>query len=408
MSRKSSAKSRQAIETITSVPETAPVASSSGVVATQATLKAVFAQLAKVADHKSAMPMLGHACVVIGEKSTTLAATDLNVSLVFEIPWGGRPESFTIPAKAAADVIGKLPAVDLTLGRANGSFASITSAGGANAKLEVMSARDFPKIPTPKDDAQWTTLPAPTFASILKRVAFSVCKDETRFHLNGIFLESDGETLKATTTDGHRLTKLECQIAGPVLSKGVIIPEKGAADIVRLLTMRYLDAETCQVLVQGPHMFVRVGQATIAVKLIDAQFPAYAQVIPAMTGKLATVDRKSLLAALERAKTMCSDTRGVKVTVGNGKLRVVAEHPERGSMDESLPACGAFAESDKSFSVGFNQRYMADLVKSIDDANVTISMSAELDPILVRGTEDACSYPPHSAPFLGVVMPMRI
>lgn len=37
--------------------------------------------------------------------------------------------------------------------------------------------------------------------------------DETRFHLNGVCFESDGSKSRMVSTDGDRLSKVECTIA---------------------------------------------------------------------------------------------------------------------------------------------------------------------------------------------------
>jgi DNA polymerase III sliding clamp (beta) subunit (PCNA family) len=51
---------------------------------------------------------------------------------------------------------------------------------------------------------------------MIERTLFSVCNDETRFHLNGVFFESDGSKSRMVSTEGHRLSKVERTIAnGP-------------------------------------------------------------------------------------------------------------------------------------------------------------------------------------------------
>jgi DNA polymerase-3 subunit beta len=150
-------------------------------------------------------------------------------------------------------------------------------------------------------------------------------------------------------------------------------------------------------------MFVRVGNYELAVKTIDAQFPAYNQVIPKDHRKLATVDRKLLIAALKRTKPLALSTRGVALSLHGDKLTITADHPDLGKAVETLDA-----ETCSDAKYGVNPSYLLDAVEEIDDERVTIAFGAELDPILVRGTGQATSKAIMESSYLAVVMPMRI
>ena len=47
-----------------------------------------------------------------------------------------------------------------------------------------MPDRDFPKVPDHRE-ASYTTLESAVLREMIERTLFSVCNDETRFHLNG-------------------------------------------------------------------------------------------------------------------------------------------------------------------------------------------------------------------------------
>src|SRR5690349_2444873 len=103
-----------------------------------------------------------------------------------------------------------------------------------------MPDRDFPKVPDHRE-ASYTTLESAVLREMIERTLFSVCNDETRFHLNGVFFESDGSKARMVSTDGHRLSKVERTIAsGPKLSAGVIIPKKGLLEIRKVLEQQEL------------------------------------------------------------------------------------------------------------------------------------------------------------------------
>src|SRR5262249_34531152 len=148
---------------------------------------------------------------------------------------------------------------------------------------------------------------------MIDKTLFSVSNDETRFHLNGVLFESDGTKARMVSTDGHRLSKVERTLTGgPQLAAGVLIPKKGPVEIKR--TVDGVQG-ACDMAVHGGHCFVKTGDISLAVKLIDSQFPPYEQVIPKGNDKVAVIDRMPLLEALKRATLMSSETRGIKMTI---------------------------------------------------------------------------------------------
>lgn len=370
----------------------------------QKLLSSVCKLMASVADRKSTMPMLARMLVRYTTTGTTIAATDLNVSLVADLPVFGDRGGFTVPAKEASDLIAKLPtSVEMS---SHGSYARLTS-GSISTTLESMPDRDFPRVPDATvDTAVWSDIDARALVGMINRVKHSVCKDETRFHLNGIHVSSEEGNLVLVSTDGHRLTRCAQSVDGAphVGGSGKIIPMSAITPMLKVIGK----ADRCSVWFADTHLFVKVGIFTFATKYIDAQFPPIEQLIPKEPGKLATVARDLLMGALERASTLCSDTRGVKLTIGNGKIRINADHPDLGSMSESFPAEGKAASAKGEFSIGANHRYLMEALKVADDSCVTFSFEDELAPMQIRSFADAISRPISRPTHMSIVMPMRI
>jgi DNA polymerase-3 subunit beta len=204
------------------------------------------------------------------------------------------------------------------------------------------------------------------------------------------------------STDGHRLSKVVRTLAGgPSLSAGVIIPKKGLVEIKRTLDASKNSAgdsagDQCDLAVKTPYVFVRTGDITLAVKLIEADFPPYEAVIPKDNDKKLRIDRQVFIDALKRAQLMSSETRGVKLTFGNGALHIAGDNPDIGEVREELEA---EYEGDE-VSVGFNPKYVLELLGQMETARVSVELSGELDPGMIK--------PVDGDEYLGVVMPMRI
>jgi DNA polymerase-3 subunit beta len=242
-------------------------------------------------------------------------------------------------------------------------------------------------------EATYTPVESAVLREMIDRTLFSVCNDETRFHLNGVFFESDGSKARMVSTDGHRLSKVERTIAnGPKLSAGVIIPKKGLLEMKKVLE----SGPSCKLAIKTPHLFLVQEDIALAVKLIDAQFPPYEQVIPKDHKKLITIDRVRFIEAMRRAQLMSSETRGVKIAATKEGVTITSDNPDLGEVREELEA----EYNGEAIAIGFNPKYVVELLGQMASDQVTLALGGELDPGLIRpiGSDD----------YLGVVMPMRI
>ena len=250
-------------------------------------------------------------------------------------------------------------------------------------------ASDFPAVPLvcPQDQILYSVK---TLANALSCVLPAVSTDQTRYHLNGILFHSD----KLVATDGHRLTKVEdLPMVCDEKSKGFIVPRDGIVKILKLFKGN--EGEFFPLGFTGEHLGFVLGNVTVAVKLIDAEFPPYEQVIPRDCENGFTVDRLAFLQALESSASMSSDkTYGVKIKMVDGKTTLYGDNPDLGQCTSPL-AC--VPRSEFPVTIGVNARYLLEFLKEVEDERVTVQLEGELDPIKIEvGSK------------LGVVMPLRI
>lgn len=136
---------------------------------------------------------------------------------------------------------------------------------------------------------------------------------------------------------------------------------------------------------------------TFAVRLVDAQFPPYAQVIPQQSEKLVRVPRAPFADALRAMSVAASErTGGVKLNMTKGSMRITTESPDSGDGFDEVP----IEYNGPSITIGFNARYFLDVLGALDEDEVELGLGGELDPAVVK--------PVGPRQFLAVVMPMRI
>jgi DNA polymerase-3 subunit beta len=352
------------------------------------------------------MPVLGNVLLdVNGPGSLRLAATDLNLAvtgqITAEVQKGG---SIAVGARDLFERVKMMPEGLLTIATNEGSGATIRAASSARRyTLHGIPGEEFPAIPEPDAGAATFAIGADALATLIARTHFSISTDDTRLHLNSALFEWDGNRVRMVTTDGHRLSKMEVTVPGKQASATMLISLKGIQELRRLADEARAevkgDADGVMIdLVQsGANAFFRLPGLQFSVKLVDAQFPPYQQVIPRNVERTVVAPRAALTDALRAVSIAASDrTGGVKLTLAKGTMRFTSESPDSGEGFDEVPV----DYDGPDVTIGFNARYFLDVLGGLDEDSIEIGIGGELDPVVVR---------PHgSADYLAVIMPMRI
>jgi DNA polymerase III subunit beta len=357
-----------------------------------------------VADKKSTMPMLGNILLqATSAKELRVAATDLYLSVsgsaVAEVT---RQGSIAVGARDLFERVKRMPEGHVVITVNDNASMTLQSAGQPRRyTLHGIPGEDFPTLPEPDRDAQRLTLKVETLARLIGATHFSISQDETRLHLNSALFEWDGDTVRMVTTDGHRLSKMDAKVESKKASMTMLIPQKGIAELKRLCEEAKSEGqEELSMCHSGPSAFFDLVGVQFGVKLVEAQFPPYDQVIPSSSTNIIRAPREPVADALRAVSIAASDrTGGVKLTLDKNVIRFSSESPESGDgFDEVAVEYGG-----DTFTVGFNAKYFLDVLGAIEGEELTLGISGELDPALIRPARNS-----EGLDYLAVVMPMRI
>jgi DNA polymerase-3 subunit beta len=246
----------------------------------------------------------------------------------------------------------------------------------------------FPEVPAPKA----LKIEQPILRGMLKKTAYAVSSDETRYVLNGVFMGFKGDKLTAVATDGRRLALTEHEIELP---KGgeteLIVPTKAVGELERLLG----DKGEVKLSIGENQILFELDSTTLASKLIEGTYPNFRQVIPTETKERIPLERELLLAALHRASILASEkSQSVKLSFAKNTLTIMATTPEVGEAKETL----SINYKGKELTIAFNPQYLMDPLRNLDADEVFLELIDELSPGIMKVNE----------PFLYVIMPMRL
>jgi DNA polymerase III subunit beta len=361
----------------------------------RATLLKGLGHVHSVVERRNTIPILSNVLIEGSEGGgLRLMATDLDLQINETVEASVTDAgATTVPAHTLFDIVRKLPeGSQVELSAAEGRM--LINAGRARFTLSSLPRDDFPVIAEGELPTKFE-LPAATLRQIIDKTRFAISTEETRYYLNGIYLHViDGE-LRAAATDGHRLARVTvAKPDGADAMPGVIVPRKCVAELRKLLDE--VDG-TVEMSLSESKVRFGLGNAVLTSKLIDGTFPDYSRVIPTANDKLLRLDPRSFEEGVDRVSTIASErTRAVKMSLDRDRVTLSVTSPENGTAAEEVAADYGAA----GLEIGFNARYLLDILHQIDGDMVEVHLADAAAPTLLREND--------KAPALYVLMPMRV
>lgn len=365
-------------------------------------LLSLISKAQNIVEKKSTMPILVNALLETEGDQLRVFATNLEVSLTdraqAEVV---EPGKVAVNARNLFDIVKELPDGPVFLEKRENNWLKITREKSV-FNLVGVSPEEYPVFPVVETQAVMK-IDADILSEMIEKTIYSVANDETRYHLNGVFFARQkgegGPRFRMVATDGHRLSLVDRKTTdgvdfGDDVEKGVIIPRKGLQEIRKLLESA---EDSVSMVIEGSQLVVTHGSTVLMVRLIEGRYPDYKQLIPQNMTEHVYIDRESLLSSLKRVSLLSNQkSKGVTMAFSPGRVEITSNNPDLGDAKEELEV----DYNGKEMKIGFNARYILDVLGAMNEPEVGIELKDQLSPGLVRPKEDK--------DYTCVIMPMRI
>jgi len=354
----------------------------------------------RIVERRNTIPILANVLIEAGDGKLALKSTDLDLEASEQVAADvAQTGATTVPAYVFYDIVRKLPeGAEATLETTGDTGQLVLRGGRSRFTLQALPASDFPDL-TSGEFSHRFELPAAELKRLIENTQFAISTEETRYYLNGIYLHTvdiGGATiLRAVATDGHRLARVDAPAPeGSTGIPGVIVPRKAVNEVQKLLEDLSQDVT---IEISTAKARFQFGDVVLTTKLIDGTFPDYARVIPTGNDKRLVVDKEPFEKAVDRVATLSSERgRAIKLAIAEGKMTLSVNNPDSGSASEEIEADYDSAPID----IGFNARYLLDIVGQLSSDTALIRLADPGSPTLIQDRDDA--------PALYVLMPLRV
>ena len=344
-----------------------------------------------------------------GTDRLSLTGFDLNLgiqtSLSASVETSG---AITLPARLLGEIVSRLASdspVTLACDE-NGEQVQLTSLSGSY-QMRGMSADDFPELPM-VESGMTLKLEASGLVQALKGTLFASSSDEAKQLLTGVHLSFSDRNLEAAATDGHRLAVLQVDDALQVAASGhegddssfaVTLPARSLREVERLMSGWRSEDPVSLFCDRGQVVFLAADQMVTS-RTLEGTYPNYRQLIPDGFTRSLGMDRRGLIAALERIAVLADQHNNVvkfSSQPDQGVVLLSADAQDVGSGSESLAA----ELSGDAIQIAFNVRDLLDGLKATAGERVMLHCNAPTTPAVLRPQEE-------EGGFTYLVMPVQI
>lgn len=345
------------------------------IICTQENLKAGLASTGRIVSNSNTLPILNNLLLKTENGVLKIYATNLEIAIISTLRCKIEKEgSLCLPAKVLSELVSAIPNQNITIEEQKGAAKIYTQ--NYNASIKILPSEEFPLIPQVEKNFS-LKLRSQDLKTGIDQVVFAASSAETQPEISGVLLKLEGKRIKLAATDRYRLAEKILASEENLANKQVILPQRTAVEISRLIGF---SEETLEISLGDNQAAVNLNGNQIISRLIDGQYPDYEQIIPTGFQGVITANRQSLVNALKTGSIFSRSSNSVRVYFSQEeqKLKVASGPQELGESQVEIDS----AVEGPSGSVMFNYKYLLDALSTLSDEKVVINVVNDNSPVV--------------------------
>ena len=232
--------------------------------------------------------------------------------------------------------------------------------------IALIHPEEYPKLSFDKPDGESLgIINSAILGTALEKVLFGASTDDTRMALNGIHFVTSKKNLKLESTNGHLICKYTQSGEGFIDETKHIVPKK-----VLSFIQAWDGSFDLEVIKVGNKLAFYCDTFMVDSALIDGQYPDIAGAVPQKLDKQATIDKKTLLLALQRLSIIAECfTQSCIFSFSKGVLNLKGASVGYTGVEEI--ECKYIGDDLK---ISFNYNYFITILNHLDSETITIEL----------------------------------
>jgi DNA polymerase-3 subunit beta len=338
-------------------------------------------------DRKAEIDVFNCLLIKAGLATVTISATALDWSITAPVEGAivQQAGEVVVSGRLAALVAAFPGKINVEIELQDGTLT--VAAARCRYRLATMPVASMPAMLTVEEEVGELELDRGSALDLFARPLFAIVADDSRSYLRGVYLHgADDGTLLSIATDGHRLCKLTVPAPTRLTTdRRLIVPHPAAKLIAKCLGKSKAEAVRLR---RGKGLFeIDTGICLFASKLIDSDYPALENLIPALSTNRVECNRADLMRAVGRLAAVADpDAKAGPAAVLSWDGQTAGLHLALAGVTDAEDTIEATPTGSGCTTLAL--RYLTQLLEEIGGERVVIDSNGRKDPVLFLDPAD--------------------
>lgn len=339
------------------------------------TLSRSLQSIYSVITSNKAVPILDNFLFQLDGKTLSITASDIETTATIKLELNDADASgltqIAVPAKILSDIVKTFSDVPLSFIVNKDTFVVEITSGEGKYKLAGISADEYPRMAS-VDDASQITIPSSLLVNAIAKTIFATSNDEARPQMTGVLCEQTDNHITFVGTDSHKLVRYRRTDFSNDTPISFILPKK-PLNLLRNILVTYKEDIDILMDYNVKNVEFSFENYSIVCRLIEGKYPNYEAAIPKENPNKLIIDRIGFLSSVKRVSLFANQsTQQVRLKLSGNELIISAEDFDFSNAAKEKLSCNFTGEE---LEIGFNSRYLLEMLNNIDTENVLIEMS---------------------------------
>ena len=317
--------------------------------------------------------------VLIETKEDEMIITGTDTFMVVESKLSAKCDGiadFVAPAALFANIIGKLPSEDVMMEYDSVKRVLSIQSGRYRSEVICFDSAEFPKVQM-KEPQKSITLNKESVRKLIRKTAFSASADEINGILTGVLCEIGDGNFRMVAVDAFRMAIYNEPLEDSIDAFKVVIPAKQLNKMSKIISDD--GDETIRMELVDEKAVFSFDGTKVTLNTMNGRYIDYKRIIKVDSTTEVRIQKDELIRSIDRASilTQKENNNMIKFDIQDDLLEISALD-NQGNMNEKIE----IIQKGEDLKIGFNSRYMIDILRSIDDEEVVLYMRDNVSPCI--------------------------
>ncbi|MGF6376392.1 DNA polymerase-3 subunit beta [Clostridiales Family XIII bacterium PM5-7] len=339
--------------------------------------------VSKAVTSRTTIPILKGILLEVSEDNQLkMSASDLDITIEETIEvTDAVAGSIVVQSKLFGDIIRKLPNDTISIELIDGNV--MIQCMNSEFSIVGLSADEFPSIKNIDEPSEYITFQKSTLKDMIKKTSFAASVDESKGVITGILIELKHDEINMIAIDGYRMAITRENMINTE-EKNVIVSAKIMNEISKIISDTGDEEDEVKLLLNEKRAIFMISTIKVVLKLLDGEFIKYKDVLPKENKIKLTVHKGDLMESIERASLLSKEGKNnlIKLSIKDTIMTITSKSEEGNVREEVI-----VTKEGEDLDIGFNAKYILDVIKSIDDEEILMLFNTGITPCLVEPVE---------------------